>query len=66
MLAMAASMFGAFEIVVPSWLMTKLGGTHEGVMGGLIMGLTVGVVIAPCAAGIIIELYIVILFTFFS
>ena len=56
MLSMAASMFGAFEIVVPSWLMTKLGGTREGAMGGLMMGLTVGVVIAPCAAGIIIGL----------
>ncbi|MDZ7263758.1 MAG: thioredoxin domain-containing protein [candidate division KSB1 bacterium] len=55
-LAMAASMFGAFEITVPSWLMTSLGKTREGTVGALIMGLTVGVVIAPCAAGIIIGL----------
>ncbi len=55
-LAMAASMFGAFEITVPSWLLTRLGGAREGIVGALLMGLTVGLVIAPCAAGIIIGL----------
>ena len=55
-LAMAASMFGAFEITVPPWLMSKLGASREGIVGALIMGLTAGVVIAPCAAGIIIGL----------
>ncbi len=55
-LTMAASMFGAFEITVPAWLSTSLGRSREGTIGALIMGLTVGVVIAPCAAGIIIGL----------
>jgi thiol:disulfide interchange protein DsbD len=55
-LAMAASMFGAFEITVPAWLSSSLGKSREGNIGALIMGLTVGVVIAPCAAGIIIGL----------
>ncbi|MBN2356689.1 thioredoxin fold domain-containing protein, partial [candidate division KSB1 bacterium] len=55
-LLMAASMFGAFEITVPSALLTKLGRSREGIIGALIMGLTVGVIIAPCAAGIIIGL----------
>ncbi len=55
-LAMAASMFGAFEITVPAWLTTSLGKSREGTVGALVMGLTVGVVIAPCAAGIIIGL----------
>ncbi len=55
-LAMAASMFGAFEITVPSWLMNRFGTARQGVFGSLVMGLTVGVVIAPCAAGIIIGL----------
>lgn len=55
-LAMAASMFGAFEITVPAWLTSRLGGVRDGNMGALIMGLTVGIVIAPCAAGIIIGL----------
>ena len=55
-LAMAASMFGAFEITVPAWLTSRLGKSREGNIGALVMGLTVGVVIAPCAAGIIIGL----------
>ncbi|MBW2566081.1 MAG: thioredoxin family protein [Deltaproteobacteria bacterium] len=55
-LSMAASMFGAFEITVPSFLMTPMGKSRQGAIGSLIMGLTVGVVIAPCAAGIIIGL----------
>lgn len=55
-LSMAASMFGAFEITVPSFLMTRLGRSRKGAIGSFIMGLTVGVIIAPCAAGIIIGL----------
>ena len=55
-LLMASSLFGAFEITVPSWLLTKVGQNRQGVMGSFLMGLTVGVVIAPCAAGIIIGL----------
>ena len=55
-LCMAASMFGAFEISVPSFLMTRLGKSRQGPIGSFLMGLTVGVVIAPCAAGIIIGL----------
>ncbi len=55
-LSMAASMFGAFEVTVPSSLMTKLGRSRQGAIGSFVMGLTVGVVIAPCATGIIIGL----------
>ncbi len=55
-LSMAASMFGAFEVTVPSYLMTRLGRSRQGAIGSFVMGLTVGVVIAPCAAGIIIGL----------
>ncbi len=56
LLAMSASMFGVFEIQLPSSLMTSLGQSRKGTLGAFIMGLTVGVVIAPCAAGIIIGL----------
>jgi len=54
--AMAASMFGAFEIRIPMSIMNKFGQSREGILGAFIMGLTVGVVIAPCAAGFIIGL----------
>ena len=55
-LLMAAGLFGAFEISVPSWLLTRVSKTQEGSVGALAMGLTAGVIIAPCAAGIIIGL----------
>ncbi|MBN1541006.1 thioredoxin fold domain-containing protein, partial [candidate division KSB1 bacterium] len=55
-LSMSASLFGAFEITVPSRLLTRVGGGKRGSLGALTMGLTVGVVIAPCAAGLIIGL----------
>ena len=55
-LSMAASMFGAFEIRVPSSFMTTLSKSRRGAVGSFIMGMTVGVVIAPCAAGIVIGL----------
>jgi thioredoxin:protein disulfide reductase len=55
-LSMATSMFGAFEIRVPAFLMTYSGKARKGIVGSLVMGLTVGLVIAPCAAGIIIGL----------
>ncbi len=55
-LLMAASLFGAFEITVPSWLLTRVSQSKEGTIGAFLMGLTAGVVIAPCAAGIIIGL----------
>ena len=56
MLLIAASLFGSFGIAVPSWLLTKVSQTKEGTIGSFLMGLTAGVVIAPCAAGIIIGL----------
>lgn len=56
MLLMAASLFGSFEISVPSWLLTRVSQSKEGIIGAFLMGLTAGVVIAPCAAGIIIGL----------
>jgi thiol:disulfide interchange protein DsbD len=55
-LAMSASMFGAFEITVPTFLMQLGGKSRQGAVGAMIMGLTVGVVIAPCAAGIVLGL----------
>ncbi|MDZ7345839.1 MAG: thioredoxin family protein [candidate division KSB1 bacterium] len=55
-LLMAASLFGAFEITVPSWLLTRIGKSKEGQLGSLVMGLTAGVVIAPCAAGVLVGL----------
>ncbi len=56
MLIFSLSMFGVFEVKVPTSIMTKAGASREGLLGSFIMGLTVGFVIAPCAAGIIVGL----------
>jgi thiol:disulfide interchange protein DsbD len=55
-LAMSASMFGSFEITVPSFLMQLGGKSRQGTVGAFVMGLTVGIVIAPCAAGLVLGL----------
>lgn len=55
-LSMAVSMFGVFEIRVPAVLMQYGGKSRAGPVGAIVMGLTVGAVIAPCAAGIIVGL----------
>jgi thiol:disulfide interchange protein DsbD len=47
LLALAASMFGLWELRVPSWAMRASGG-RAGVGGAAVMGLAVGLVAAPC------------------
>lgn len=55
-LAFAASMFGAFEIRVPAFLNQVAGGSRRGIVGSLIMGLTVGIVAAPCIGPFVLSL----------
>ncbi|MFQ5604328.1 MAG: protein-disulfide reductase DsbD [bacterium] len=55
-LVFAASMFGAFEIRVPAALSNLAGGSRKGVFGTFFMGLTVGIVAAPCIGPFVISL----------
>jgi thiol:disulfide interchange protein DsbD len=55
LLALAASMFGAWEIRVPAWA-TRLSGGRAGVGGALVMGLAVGLVAAPCIGPFVLGL----------
>ena len=55
-LLFAASMFGAFEIRVPAFLSNMAGGSRQGVIGSLFMGLTVGIVAAPCIGPFVLSL----------
>lgn len=53
-LTMAASMFGAFEVRLPSGLQTKLsqaGGS--GFKGAFVMGLVAGIIAAPCTGPVL-------------
>lgn len=56
MLLLAASMFGAFEIVVPAALMEFACKVYGGFLGTFVMGLTVGIMAAPCVGPFVIGL----------
>lgn len=55
LVAMALSMFGVWEIRMPTKLMNRAG-ARSGVAGAFGMGLFVGVVAAPCIGGFIVGL----------
>ncbi len=55
LLALAASMFGLWELRVPSWAMSVSGG-RSGAWGALLMGLVVGLVAAPCIGPFVLGL----------
>ncbi len=48
LLGLSASMFGLWEIRMPSFLSRRTGKARQGVWGAVVMGLTVGIVAAPC------------------
>src|SRR6266511_4029156 len=53
-LALAASMFGAFEFVLPSWLnnrLAQLGGIGYG--GAFLLGAVSGLIAAPCTGPVL-------------
>src|SRR5688572_20708600 len=52
---MALSMFGLFELRLPSSF-TRLGGGRRGALGALVMGLTMGLVAAPCIGPFVVGL----------
>lgn len=55
LLALAASMFGLWELRVPAWAMRVSGG-RSGVVGASLMGLMVGFVAAPCIGPFVLGL----------
>ncbi|MDZ7821095.1 MAG: protein-disulfide reductase DsbD [Candidatus Marinimicrobia bacterium] len=56
MLALSLSMFGLYEFKLPDSLTRASGGSRSGAAGALIMGLTMGVVAAPCVGPFIVSL----------
>ncbi len=54
---LALSLFGLYEIQLPYWLTSRLGGTHTaGILGIYVSGLVVGIFAAPCIGPPIIAL----------
>jgi thiol:disulfide interchange protein DsbD len=58
LVALALSMFGVWEIRLPTFLMRAGGGARQGSLGALVMGLTVGIVAAPCIGAVVAALLI--------
>lgn len=52
-LALALACFGLYDIQPPAWILSRVGASRSGVIGALLMGLTMGVTAAPCVGPII-------------
>jgi len=52
---MALWMFGVFELRLPGWMM-QVGAGRSGALGAFVMGLTLGLVAAPCIGPFIVTL----------
>jgi thiol:disulfide interchange protein DsbD len=59
MLALAASMFGAYDIRVPHFIADRAS-ARAGLLGSLVMGLLAGVVAAPCVGPFLVSLIAVV------
>jgi len=58
LVALALSMFGVYAFGVPTFLLNLGGGSRRGYLGALVMGLTMGIVAAPCIGPLVIGLLI--------
>ncbi len=58
MFALALSSFGFYQLRPPAWLMRRVSGSTTGVFGAFFMGLTMGVVAAPCIGPLVLGLLV--------
>ena len=56
LVGLSLSMFGVYEITMPAFLNRIAGKSTQGVLGAFLMGLTVGILAAPCIGPFIIGL----------
>ncbi len=56
LVALSLSMFGLYEFQIPSSWMVKFGEARSGYFGALFMGLTMGIVAAPCIGPFVVGL----------
>ena len=55
-LVLSLSMFGVYEFKLPDSMVAKAGGAKSGAVGALFMGLTMGIVAAPCIGPFVLGL----------
>jgi thiol:disulfide interchange protein DsbD len=53
---LSLSLFGVYEFTVPQFLMNLAGGAQQGYLGSFFMGLTMGIVAAPCIGPFVLGL----------
>lgn len=58
--ALALSMFGVYEFKLPDSWAAKAGGAKSGIVGAFFMGLTMGIVAAPCIGPFVLSLVTVV------
>ncbi len=58
MIALAMGSFGVYQLRPPAWLLRHMGGAGSGIAGALFMGLTMGIVAAPCVGPIVVGLLV--------
>ncbi|RKY90715.1 MAG: thiol:disulfide interchange protein, partial [Ignavibacteriae bacterium] len=56
LLGLSLSMFGVYEFKLPDSMVAKFGGSKTGMFGAFFMGLTMGIVAAPCIGPFILGL----------
>jgi len=56
LIALSLSMFGMYEFKLPDKWVMKAGGAKSGAFGALLMGLTMGIVAAPCIGPFVLGL----------
>jgi len=55
---LALSSFGLYQLQPPPWLMRRVSGSTQGAVGAFFMGLTMGVVAAPCVGPVVLGLLV--------
>jgi len=53
---LALSSFGLYQFQPPAWLLQRVSGSTQGALGAFFMGLTMGIVAAPCVGPVIVGL----------
>jgi thiol:disulfide interchange protein DsbD len=56
LIALALSMFGLWEMRMPMFLTRRTGAARRGAIGAVVMGLTVGIIAAPCIGPFVLGL----------
>lgn len=56
LVTLSLSMFGVYEFRLPAFITQKAGGAKGGLFGAFLMGLTMGIVAAPCIGPFVISL----------